>query len=295
MRGSEPRALHWTAVCALVAHVALIAFSTAAMLTILNGPPGPWLQTEPNATVFRVAWKYSGPTYVLLGAAAAVLHATWAFGWRRATGLFAAGVSIALGAELIGTSSGFPFGDYAYTSLLGYRILGRVPFPIPISWFYMLYCALAMCSRVLAARDDGRMRWMWAAAAAAMLTAWDVAMDPAMVQTSHWVWREPGVFYGMPLTNWIGWFGTGLLIARVMLAITPPTRIAERNAREWLPLALYAANGVMPVAICLRDGLWWAAALGTLAMATPLVLALRAGRRRRRGAPSEGREALAAT
>lgn len=294
MRGSQPRALHWTSLGALVAHIALIAFSTAAMLTILNGPPGPWLQTEPNATVFRVAWKYSGPTYVLLGAAAAALHAAWAFGWRRATGLFAAGVGIALGAELIGTSSGFPFGDYAYTSLLGYRILGRVPFPIPISWFYMLYCALAMCSRVFPAHDDGRMRWLWAAAAAAMLTAWDVAMDPAMVQTSHWVWREPGVFYGMPLTNWIGWFGTGLLIARVMLAITPPTRIAERTAGEWLPLALYAANGVMPVAICLRDGLWWAAALGALAMATPLVLALRGGRLRR-GTASAGREALAAT
>jgi uncharacterized membrane protein len=285
MRGPGPRALHWTSVGALAAHIALIAFSTAAMLTILNGPPGPWLQAEPSATVFRVAWQYSGPTYVLLGA----------FGWRRATGLFAAGVGIALGAELIGTSSGFPFGDYAYTSLLGYRILGRVPFPIPISWFYMLYCALAMCARVLPARDDGRTRWMWAAAGAAMLTAWDVAMDPAMVHTAHWVWREPGAFYGMPLTNWIGWFGTGLLIARVMLAVVPPSRIAERNAREWLPLALYAANGVMPVAICLRDGLWWAAALGTLAMATPLALALRGGRHLRRGASSESHGAFAAT
>lgn len=295
MRGPGPRALHWTSLGALAAHIALIAFSTAAMLTILNGPAGPWLQSEPSATVMRIAWKYSGPTYVVLGAIAALLHATWAFGWRRATGLFAAGAGIALGAELIGTSSGFPFGDYAYTSLLGYRILGRVPFPIPISWFYMLYCALAMCSRVLPARNDGRTRWMWAAASAAMLTAWDVAMDPAMVQTAHWVWQQPGAFYGMPLTNWIGWFGTGLLIARVMLAVVPPTRVVERHAGEWLPLVLYAANGVMPVAICLRDGLWWAGALGTLAMATPLVLALRGGRRVRRGASNEGREALVAT
>jgi putative membrane protein len=277
MRATGSRALHNLSLGAFAGHAALIAFSTAAMLTILNGPPGPWLEREPNATVMRVAWTFSGQTYVTLGALAALLHAAWAFGVRRAVLLFVAAAGLALGTELLGTSTGFPFGAYAYTSLLGYRILGLVPFPIPISWFYMLYCALAIAARLLPARDDNRARWLWAAAAAAILTAWDVAMDPAMLRTSHWVWNEPGIFYGMPLTNWLGWFGTGLLIARVMLAVTPPTLVSERNGCEWLPLALYAVNGVMPIAICLRDGLWWAAALGAVSMAIPLALTVRAG------------------
>jgi len=293
MRAIGLRALRSASIAAFAAHAGLIAFSTAAMLTILNGPPGPWLESEATATVMRVAWKFSGQTYVTLGALAVVLHATWAFGARRAALLFVAAVGIALGTELLGTSTGFPFGGYAYTSLLGYRILGLVPFAIPISWFYMLYGALALCARLLPARDDARTRWLWAAAAAAFLTAWDVAMDPAMVRTSHWIWRESGVFYGMPLTNWLGWFGTGLVIARVMIAVTPPTLVADRNAREWLPVALYAANGVMPIAICLRDGLWWAAALGAVVMATPLVLAVRAGSRT--GALGDDRTVLAAT
>jgi len=293
MRATGSRALRRTSIAAFAAHAGLIAFSTAAMLTILSGPPGPWLQSELSATVMRVAWKFSGLTYVTLGALAAVLHATWAFGLRRAALLFVAAVGLALGTELLGTSTGFPFGGYTYTSLLGYRILGLVPFPIPISWFYMLYCALALCARLFPARDDARTRWLWAAAAAAILTAWDVAMDPAMVRTSHWVWRKSGVFYGMPLTNWLGWFGTGLMIARVMVTVTPPTLVTELNAREWLPLALYAANGVMPVAICVRDGLWWAAALGAVAMATPLVLAVRAPRTR--ALRDEGSEVLAVT
>jgi hypothetical protein len=45
-----------------------------------------------------------------------------------------------------------------------------------------------------------------------------------------------------------------------------------------LPLVLYAVNGIMPVTLCIRDGLWWAASLGALAMAIPVVLAFRAGR-----------------
>lgn len=276
MRAIGSRALHNGSLATLAAHACLIAFSTAAMLTILNGPPGPWLESEPSATVMRVAWKFSAPTYVTLGALAALLHAAWAFGLRRAVLLFGAATGIALGAELLGTSTGFPFGGYAYTSLLGWRVLGLVPFPIPISWFYMLYCALAICARLRPARDDARTPWLWAALAAAILTAWDVAMDPAMVRTGHWIWHAPGAFYGMPISNWIGWFGTGLVIARVMLLVTPPRLVAERNAGERLPPVLYAVNGVMPIAICVRDGLWWAAALGFLAMALPLVLALRA-------------------
>lgn len=294
MRALDSRALRNASLAAFAAHAGLIAFSTLAMLTVLSGPPGPWLANEPSATVMRVAWKYSGAAYVSLGGLAAVLHAAWAFGARRAGLLFCAAVGIALGTELLGTSTGFPFGSYAYTSLLGYRIFGLVPFPIPISWFYMLYCALALCTRLFPARDDNRGRWLWAAAAAAMLTAWDVAMDPAMLRTSHWIWRESGVFYGMPLTNWLGWFATGLVLSRVMLAVAAPTRVAERNSREWLPPALYAANGVMPIAICLRDGLWWAAALGTVAMATPLLLAVRP-RRQRGEARDAARDVLAAT
>ncbi|MGH7710578.1 MAG: carotenoid biosynthesis protein, partial [Gemmatimonadaceae bacterium] len=144
----EARALRATSVVAFGAHAALIAFSTAAMLTILNAAPSPVLQAEPAATIMRISWKYSGPTYVVLGAVAALLHATWAFGVRRAATLFAVAVGLALGVELLGTSAGFPFGDYAYTSRLGPRVLGLVPFAIPLSWFYMLYSSLALSSRV---------------------------------------------------------------------------------------------------------------------------------------------------
>jgi putative membrane protein len=288
---------------ALAAHVALVAFSTVAMVTVLNGPPGPWLAQEPNATVMRVAWKYSGPTYVVLGAVAALLHAAARLGAARALGLLAAATTISLGAELLGTASGFPFGEYHYSAMLGYRVLGLVPFPIPISWFYMIYGCLAICGRLLVVRDDSATKWRWAAAAGLVLVAWDVAMDPAMVKTAHWSWgsgqvfRDLGLpawavaflsadaFYGMPLSNWLGWFLTGTIIARMMLVIAPPSAVAARVSPSHTPVLLYAVNGIMPVTLCVRDGLWWAAVLGLLAMALPVALALRAGKLGRRSEP----------
>lgn len=275
----------------LGAHGALIAFSTAAMVTILAGPPGDWATAEPAATVMRLSFRFAGPAYVVLGALAALAFLAGAVGARRALAVAAVASALALGSELAGTATGLPFGDYAYSGLLGYRILGLVPFPIPISWFYMLVGSLAIVARLRPAADTARVNWRWAMLAGLLMVAWDISMDPAMVSTGHWRWGGgemflplPGwgrafftrdVFYGMPLSNWLGWFLTATLIARVMLLLIPPRRVADRIAPSSFPLALYVANGVMPVALCLREGFWWAALLGALAMGVPAGLAWR--------------------
>ena len=274
---SDTGATDRVAATLLFGHLLLIVFSTVALTTFLNGPPAPWLQEEPNRTIMRWGWTLSGPTYVVLGALAALVHAAGRVGVSRALAILVIASTIALGAELLGTSTGVPFGPYRYTPLLGFMILDLVPFPIPISWFYMIYCALAICGRVLPARDDVRTRLRWALVGGAVLTAWDVSMDPAMVKTSHWIWSVDGFFYGMPFSNWVGWYLTGTVISYVLLAIVPPSAFASRVSPSTLPLVLYASNGIMPIALCIREHLWWAAVLGTLAMAWPLSRAVRSG------------------
>lgn len=274
---------------ALVGHVVLLVFSGIAFATFLAPPSPAWLQTPENQKVAAFMFSFGGQTTVVLGALAGVLHAASRLGWRTALGIFVVAFSLSLASELTGTTTGYPFGPYSYTTQLGYLIGGRVPFNIPTSWFFMLYSSLAICGRLLAPRDDSASKWRWAAIAALVLTAWDVSMDPAMVATTHWLWHLPsqegasvvrrvfltGFFYGMPLTNWLGWLLTGLVVARAMLALVPPSAWAERVSPSRLPLVLYAANGVLPLLICAGRGMWVAVVLGAAAMALPLVLALR--------------------
>ena len=258
----------------LIAHIVLILLSTFALTTFLAGTPPAWLETASSQRALRIRWKFSGPSYVVLGALAALAHATARIGWRRALLLMFAGTAISLAAELTGTSSGFPFGSYSYTSLLGWRVAGLVPFPIPLSWFYMVYCSLAIVGRLRPARDDVRSRLACAAAGGATLAAWDVSMDPAMsFATSHWIWHVHGFFYGMPLLNWFGWWLTGSIVSFAMLSIVRPGVFAERISPSSSPLWLYAVNGVFPIAICLRHQLWWAAVPGALAMGIPIAIA----------------------
>lgn len=285
--------LRRTASLLLLLHVALIAFSTVAMVTVLAAPTGRWLAEEPAATVMRLSFRFAGPAYVTLGALAALVFLASRIGWTRATALAVVSSAISLGVEILGTSSGLPFGDYAYSAMLGYRIMGLVPFPIPISWFYMLVGALAIVARLRPATGRPRERRAWALYAALLLVAWDVAMDPAMVATGHWRWGPgemfrgdtlPGwvvafftgdAFYGMPLANWFGWLLTAAVIARVMLSVVAPREYAERVGASSFPIVLYLSNGVMPVALCLREGFWWAAVIGVAGMAAPATLALR--------------------
>ena len=274
---------------ALVGHVVLLVFSGIAFATFLAPPAPAWLQTPANQKVAAFMFMFGGQTTVVLGALAGLLHAASRLGWRTALGIFVVAFSISLASELTGTATGYPFGPYSYTTQLGHLIGGRVPFNIPTSWFFMLYSSLAICGRLLAPRDDSASKWRWAAVAALVLTAWDVSMDPAMVATTHWLWHLPsldgssafrrlfltGFFYGMPLTNWLGWLLTGFVVARAMLAIVPPSRWATRVSPSRLPLVLYAANGILPLLICAGRGMWWAVTLGAAAMAIPLVLAVR--------------------
>jgi len=272
-------------------HAVLSAFSAFAFTTFLSPPLPAWLLTPENMKVYAIGYAWGGQTTVVIGALAGIFHAMGKLGTRTALTIFGVSFGVSLGAELLGTATGLPFGVYSYTSLLGYKILDLVPFNIPTSWFYMLYASIAICGRLLPAKDDGASRWYWALMAGLVLTAWDVSMDPAMVKTQHWVWDIPDLssasalsqfigremFYGMPLTNWLGWLVTGIIVARLMLAIVPPSAWARQVSSSRFPLVLYAVNGLLPIAICFRQNMPWAGVLGFLAMAIPVALAIRAG------------------
>ncbi len=278
------------ATIALIAHGVLSTFSAFAFATFLAGTPPEWLNTPQNQRVMAFGFQYGGQTTVVLGALAGLCFLAYCVGMRRALLVFAVSFTLSLGSELTGTGTGYPFGAYSYSDRLGYKIAGLVPFNIPTSWFYMLVASLAICGRLLPARDDGKSKWWWALVGGFVLTAWDVSMDPAMVKTVHWIWHVGDLssrsaferfigtpfFFGMPLTNWLGWLLTGILVARAMLAIVPPSVWARAVSPSSFPLVLYGVNGLLPIAICFGQDMVLAGVLGAVAMLLPLWLAWRA-------------------
>src|SRR5690606_40680217 len=120
------------------------------------------------------------------------------------------------------------------------------------------------------------------------MVLWDVALDPAMSTAfPFWRFEADGVYFGMPLANWAGWFLTSAVIVWGYDRLLGGLRAAAPGAT-----ALYAANVLFPVCICLAYGVAWAGVVGLAALAVPLaLLRLRRAEEPRGAAP---REAVAA-
>jgi putative membrane protein len=232
----------------LAFHAALSLFSAVAFATFLSPPYPAWLMEPTNQEVMRLGFKYGPATTVVLGALAGVLHAAGKLGRQRAALIFVFGFVISLASELSGTGTGYPFGPYSYSGLLGYKIGGLVPFNIPTSWFFMLYCSLAICGRLLRPRTTGAPsscgRWPPASSSPPgtshgpgdgedRCTGCGTSSRPAEQTLVERIFVSD-IFYGMPLSNWLGWILTGIVVARVMLAFVPPSAWA-RTWRQQLP------------------------------------------------------------
>ena len=56
------------------------------------------------------------------------------------------------------------------------------------------------------------------------MTAWDLFLDPQMVGEGYWAWARRGLYRGIPLSNFAGWFLTGLGIMALFEFTLPPGR-----------------------------------------------------------------------
>ena len=151
---------------------------------------------------------------VIMQAAAVLAILFYAWGWARTLKTFAIVVVLSYLAEFVGSSTGIPFGKYEYTGLLQPQLAG-VPLLIPLAWMMMLPPAWAIAKTIL---GESRPRWTFVLLSALAFTAWDLFLDPQMVGWGFWVWETPGAYFGIPLSNYLGWI---VVSAIITLAVNP--------------------------------------------------------------------------
>lgn len=131
--------------------------------------------------------------------------------------------------ERIGTRTGVPFGRYSYTAALQPQV-AHVPVIVPLAWFAMGLPAREAAHAALGRRSTAATR---IALGSAAMTAWDLFLDPQMVSEGYWAWARRGWYRGIPLSNFVGWFATGLAIMS-LLEIALPVR-ARNEASDAAP------------------------------------------------------------
>jgi uncharacterized membrane protein len=267
----------------LIGHLISMAFGLAGLLLVMPHPEVLAL-IPAGERLFRWSLAGGGVVYILLGTAAVAIYAYRTLGWGRWLAFMLPAVGLSLGSELLGTSTGFPFGDYSYLSGLGYKIGGLVPFTIPLSWFYLgltSYLLARSGLSALAARRGQSLGWLGQGVAillgALLLTSWDFVLDPAMSQTAmpFWYWHQPGAFFGMPYQNFVGWMGTGTVFITVAALLWGKQAPVLRSAQLNLPLAIYLGNFTFAAVMSIGAGFWIPLGLGLLLGVLPALLCWR--------------------
>ncbi|GIG03090.1 carotenoid biosynthesis protein [Catellatospora citrea] len=111
-------------------------------------------------------------------------------------------------AENLGVLTGVPFGHYHYSDELGPK-LALVPVLIGPAYFAIGYMAWAIATILLGEVRRGS-GWLVTIGtplvASFVMVAWDLSMDPqSSTLRGRWTWEDGGGFFGVPLSNFLGW------------------------------------------------------------------------------------------
>jgi putative membrane protein len=153
--------------------------------------------------------------------------------------------------ENLGVTTGFPFGRYYFVELMGPKLF-HVPVLLGMAYIGMAYVSW-MLARLIVGHPYAPVSGIRVAAlplvASFVMVAWDLAEDPVWSTVLHgWVWLDGGPWFGVPISNYLGWYGTVFtiyLFFALYLRCRPALPIATSTAslRPALLLYLFCAAG----------------------------------------------------
>jgi putative membrane protein len=156
--------------------------------------------------------------------------------------------------ENLGVTTGFPFGRYYFVNLMGPKLL-HVPVLLGLAYIGMAYVSWNVALAILgpAANSASGLELLKAPILASfIMTAWDLAQDPVWATMLHgWIWLDGGLWFGVPVSNYLGWLGTVFvifLLFTLYLRRRPQVPAPTPNSRPALLFyALCAACNVLQV------------------------------------------------
>ena len=144
-----------------------------------------------------------------------LIHGILTMGFINMISFIAISVILSATLEIIGTNTGWLTGKFKYTDLACPlpSILG-VPLCYPLAWCGLVYTGMwtAICFTADFNTGNFEIGIPVLLLTPALVTLLDVILDPIAVHEGRWSWEKPGRFYGVPFSNFRGWFVTTLII-----------------------------------------------------------------------------------
>jgi putative membrane protein len=169
------------------------------------------------------------------------LYAVERYGKKNAMIFFIVTSVVSLFFENLSVITGFPFGFYHYSPSLGVL---AVPLIIIFEYFAMGYLSWIL-SHILTGQYskklEGKQIFIVPLIATFIMVMWDLTVDPISATLQGlWVWTYPGPFFGIPISNYFGWFLVVYIFLQILAlylskydTIQPETAEAISNKPFW--------------------------------------------------------------
>ncbi len=172
----------------------------------------------------------------------ALVHGSILYGVRGMSVFVVSCLGVGSVCESLSLRTGFPFGHYYFTGLMGPKLF-QVPILLILAYLGIGYCSWVLALLILGYRSRPFARSGVISVpllAGVTMLAWDFSMEAIWSTVDRaWIWRDGGPFYGVPVSNFLGWYLTAFLFYQVF--------------------ALYCARSLMKPAPCSRN--YWRAAI----------------------------------
>jgi uncharacterized membrane protein len=191
--------------------------------------------------------------YVFVFLAVYLLASTWQFGLKRTLSFMVVGYLLVFLSEYSSTRVGFPFGFYYYIDATRHQELwiSNVPFMDSLSFVFLAYASYATALWLYAplwrARFDVQIVDTKALRRSPQVLTLsvmffvliDVVIDPLALRGSRWFlgqiygYYEEGVYFGVPLANFVGWGIVGTALVTVHRLLDGVFWPRPQRRRDW--------------------------------------------------------------
>jgi putative membrane protein len=160
--------------------------------------------------------------------------------------------------ESLSLRTGFPFGHYYFTDLMGPKLL-QLPILLALAYLGMGYLSWILALAILGHKTEqprGFRIVFLPLIASCIMVAWDLSMDPVWANIDHaWVWKQGGSYFGVPISNFLGWSLTTYVFyqAFALYLRRQPTQPLPSQLRR-LPVLFYAASAIGNILLIAQPG-----------------------------------------
>ena len=157
--------------------------------------------------------------------------------------------------EALSILTSFPYGVFNYNAQLGYKLFDLVPWTVSFGWVPLVIGSFALSSWIF----KGRIYQF--IGGVSLLVFSDLMIDPGAVLMRFWTWTEPGIYYSIPFTNYLGWIFSSTIGGLLLFWMLPPKNLQKMPFYSTYTLAL---GNAFWIGVTFNAAYWIPCLLGVL-------------------------------